>query len=106
MLFESPLTCRWPPPMITCATLVAVGSLTPRVPVNVANGITGLIPVHPWQPAQAPSYTALPCDSVDAALSANSAGAGACFGSGRSEVETPGTVRKYVTIAATSLGFR
>ena len=37
------------------ATLFAVGSLTARVPVSVANGLTGLMPVQPWQPAQAPA---------------------------------------------------
>ena len=54
--------------MMTCATFVAVGSFTARVPVNVASGSTGLIPVQPWQPAQAPSYTALPLGSMVAAM--------------------------------------
>jgi len=46
--------------MTICATLMAVGSLTARVPVSDAADCAALAPLQPWQPAQAPAYTSLP----------------------------------------------
>src|SRR5581483_2615999 len=87
------------------ATLVAVGSFTARVPVSVEWVTSEFVPVHPWQPAQAPaknsrplafSSMATPCDG--------SGGAGCAFGAGKSTLETGGTLRTYSAMAWMSDG--
>src|SRR5271169_2821376 len=54
------------PEMTICTTLVALGSLTARLPDIVANGEIMLTPVQLWQLAQACSKTFLPSTSLAA----------------------------------------
>ena len=82
--------CRFEPDNTICATLIAVGSFTARLPVRVAREASGLTPVQLWQLAQAPSKISLPYGSTLAATpSFGSAGAESPLGAGRSGVETP-----------------
>jgi hypothetical protein len=54
------------PEMMIWATLVAVGSLTARLPEMVAKGESSLTPVQLWQLAQACSKTLRPSASATA----------------------------------------
>src|ERR1700758_2815918 len=64
------------PEMTICATLVAVGSLTARLPEIVAKGESGLTPVQLWQLAQACANTLRPRALATARSSFGDAGAG------------------------------
>src|ERR1700676_4022795 len=92
--------CRCEPDNTICATLVAVGSFTARLPMRVAREASGLTPVQPWQLAQAPSKICLPCGSTLAATPCfGSAGADAGFFAGISGVAMAGTARKKAATA-------
>ena len=54
------------PEMTICATFVAFGSLTVRVPEIVATGDSALTPVQLWQLAQACSKTLRPSELATA----------------------------------------
>src|SRR5882724_11803695 len=93
------------PERMTCTTLVAVGSLTARAPVRFAWSSIGLVPLHPWQLTQAPSYISLPRGSTVAATPMLwSGGAGEFLTGGRSRDLTGGTVATYAAKAETSPG--
>src|SRR5277367_1029450 len=95
---------RFMPASTICATLVPCGSLTARAPVNVAYSLISLMPLHPWQLTQAPSYTCLPRDAAAARPSLCESGAAGASLAGKSEDTLLGTLRKYATIAWTSSG--
>src|SRR5262249_60925276 len=75
-------TGRRVPETPTWATWMALGSLTARTPLSMANGDMALSPVQPWQLAQAPSKTTLPRRSGDAPALCE-AGAGGAQVAGR-----------------------
>jgi hypothetical protein len=71
--------------MTICAALVAVGSLTARLPEIVAKGESALTPVQLWQLAQACSNTLRPSTSATAPPSFGDAGAGGAIDAGPDE---------------------
>src|SRR5215831_20906493 len=73
------------PEMTICATLVALGSLTARLPEIVAKGEIALTPVQLWQLAQACANTLLPSVSATAPPSFGDAGAGGAIVAGSDE---------------------
>src|SRR5215470_12562915 len=81
------------PEMTICATLVALGSLTARVPEIVAKGDSALTPVQLWQLTQACANTLWPSASAIAPPSFGEAGAGGAVVAGSDEA-TAGMLRK------------
>ena len=73
------------PEMTICATLVAVGSLTARLPEIVAKGESALTPVQLWQLTQACAKTLRPSASEIAPPSFGDAGAGGAIVAGSDE---------------------
>src|SRR4030088_1616158 len=83
--------CRLVPEITICATLMAPGSLTARVPVSVAKGVSGLSPVQPWQLTQAPWKTVLPrALAVPPLLGDSGAGGASVTGSLEAAAGPPG----------------
>src|SRR5271170_5264629 len=97
---------RLTPQTMACATLRALGSLTARAPVKVATERIGLLPVQPWQEAQAPAKSAAPRASDSPRPSFADAGAGALLGAGKAGSAIGGMVRRQTTIALMSSGAR
>src|ERR1700689_3448663 len=83
---------RFMPASTICATLVACGSLTARAPVKVAYSLISLMPLHPWQLTQAPSYTCLPRDSAVARPALCESGAAGASVAGEFEDTLLGTL--------------
>src|SRR5262245_30689058 len=81
------------PEMTICATLMAVGSLTARLPEMVAKGESGLSPVQLWQLTQACAKTLRPSASAVTPPSFGDAGAGGAIVAG-SEEATAGMLRR------------
>src|SRR5262252_5967620 len=81
------------PEMTICATLVAAGSLTARLPEIVAKGESSLTPVQLWQLAQACANTMRPSASATAPPSFGDAGAGGAIVAGSDEA-TAGMLRR------------
>src|SRR5262245_35978991 len=89
--------------MTICATLVALGSLTARLPEIVAKGEIALTPVQLWQLAQACAKTLPPRVSATAPPSFGDAGAGGAIVAGSDEA-TAGTLLRLATSARMSAG--
>jgi hypothetical protein len=81
------------PEMTACATFVAVGSLTARLPEIVARGERSLMPVQLWQLTQACANTLRPSASATAPPSFGDAGAGGAIVAGSDEA-TAGMLRR------------
>src|SRR5215510_4046780 len=91
------------PEMTICATLVAVGSLTARLPEMVAKGESALTPLQLWQLAQACANTLRPSASAIPPPSFGDAGASGAIFAGSDEA-TAGMLRRLVTSARISVG--
>src|SRR5262249_4578616 len=88
---------RCVPETTICATLVAVGSLTARLPEIVAEDESKLTPVQLWQLAQACANTLWP-SAFATAPSFGDAGAGGAIVAGSDEA-TAGMLRREMTRA-------
>jgi len=78
--------------MTICATLVALGSLTARLPEMVAKGESALTPVQLWQLTQACANTLRPSASATAPPAFGDTGAGVAIVAGWDEA-TAGMLR-------------
>src|SRR6516225_7035229 len=92
----APDTERCVPEMTICATLVAVGSLTARLPEIVAKGESALMPVQLWQLAQACSNTLRPSASGTAPPSLGDSGAARAIVAGSGDT-TAGMLRAQIS---------
>ena len=78
--------------MTICATSVALGSLTARLPEMVAKGESALTPVQLWQLTQACANTLRPSASATAPPAFGDTGAGVAIVAGWDEA-TAGMLR-------------